>query len=96
MRKLKFEQFLTVAEIAEILRISQPAVRRLIRGRQLPGIRVGDQFRIPLQGFENYLTNQGLDPRQIYRDAGKPATAAPPPASPTTATNSAAAGAIVR
>jgi excisionase family DNA binding protein len=96
MRKQEFEQFLTVAEIAEILRVSPPAVRRLIRGRQLPGIRVGDQFRIPLQGFVTYLANLGLDPSQIYRETGKPATAAPPPASPTTATNSAAAGAIVR
>jgi excisionase family DNA binding protein len=94
MRKQEFAQFLTVTEISAILRVSPPAVRRLIRGRQLPGIRVGDQFRIPLQGFVTYLANLGLDPSQIYRETGKPATAAPPPASPTTDDVNDAVGAI--
>lgn len=40
-------RFLTVAEVAEIMRVSKMTVYRLIHSGDLPAIRVGKSFRVP-------------------------------------------------
>ena len=39
--------FLTIAEVAEIMRVSKMTVYRLIHSGDLPAIRVGKSFRVP-------------------------------------------------
>ena len=39
-------QFLTVAEVARVLRVSKMTVYRLITNGQLPAVRVGKSYRL--------------------------------------------------
>ena len=52
--------FLTVAEIAEIVRVSKMTVYRLIRSRDLDATRVGRSLRVPRQAIRRYLETHGL------------------------------------
>ena len=40
-------RFMTVAEVAEIMRVSKMTVYRLIHSGEMPAIRVGKSFRVP-------------------------------------------------
>ncbi|GAT72064.1 helix-turn-helix domain-containing protein [Microbacterium hydrocarbonoxydans] len=40
-------RFLTVAEVAEIMRVSKMTVYRLVHSGELPAIRFGRSFRVP-------------------------------------------------
>ena len=40
-------QFLTVAEVAALRRVSKMAVYRLVSAGDLPAVRVGRSFRVP-------------------------------------------------
>ena len=39
-------KFLTVAEVAEIMRVSKMTVYRLVHSGELPAVRVGRSFRV--------------------------------------------------
>ena len=45
----------TVTEIAEHMRVSSMTVYRLIKGNQLPAIRVGKNYRIRSRDLQGYL-----------------------------------------
>ena len=47
--------FLTVAEVAEAMRVSKMTVYRLVHAGTLPAIQVGRSFRIPEQAVQDYL-----------------------------------------
>ncbi|WP_327411447.1 helix-turn-helix domain-containing protein (plasmid) [Streptomyces sp. NBC_01281] len=47
--------FLTVAEVASIMRVAKSTVYRLVHSGYLPAIRVGRSFRVPAQAVHNYL-----------------------------------------
>ncbi|MFN2556945.1 MAG: helix-turn-helix domain-containing protein [Nitriliruptorales bacterium] len=49
------DQLLTVSEVAADLRVSNMTVYRLIRGGQLPALRVGRNYRIRRADLEAYL-----------------------------------------
>lgn len=49
------DQLLTVSEVAGDLRVSNMTVYRLIRGGQLPALRVGRNYRIRRADLEAYL-----------------------------------------
>lgn len=46
-RGLSDVRFLTVAEVAEMMRVSTMTVYRLVHAGELPAIRFGRSFRIP-------------------------------------------------
>ncbi|MBT8226039.1 MAG: helix-turn-helix domain-containing protein [Dactylosporangium sp.] len=48
-------QFLTVAEVATLLRVSKMTVYRLLRGGDLTSARVGRSFRVPQDAVDRYL-----------------------------------------
>ena len=50
---------LTVKEVAEILRISQPTVLRIIDDGELRAIRVRNQWRIRRSDLDDYLQGGG-------------------------------------
>jgi excisionase family DNA binding protein len=56
-------RFLTVAEVARYLRVSNMTVYRLINAGQLAAVRVGRGYRIREEDVTRYL-------RQRYMDAG--------------------------
>jgi excisionase family DNA binding protein len=55
---------LTVAEVAAIMRVSNMTVYRLIRGGDLPAIRVGRNYRIREAEAQRYLTERSVRVRE--------------------------------
>lgn len=51
-------KFVTVAEVAGELRVSNMTVYRLIQAGQLPAVRVGRSYRIRAADFDRYLAEQ--------------------------------------
>jgi excisionase family DNA binding protein len=51
-------QFLTVAEVARVLRISNMTVYRLISSGQLPAVRVGKSYRLREEDVDRYLAER--------------------------------------
>ena len=48
-------RFLTVAEVAAIMRVSKMTVYRLVHSGELPAVRVGRSFRVPEKAVDAYL-----------------------------------------
>lgn len=47
--------FMTVAEVAGIMRVSKMTVYRLVHSGELPAVRVGRSFRVPEDAVTEYL-----------------------------------------
>jgi excisionase family DNA binding protein len=56
-------KFLTVAEVAAVMRVSKMTVYRMVHNGQLPAVRVGRSFRVSEDDVHDYL-------RRSYFDAG--------------------------
>ena len=54
-------RFLTVAEVATIMRVSKMTVYRLVHNGDLPAIRVGRSFRVPEQAVHDYLRDSFVE-----------------------------------
>ncbi|MEI7029538.1 helix-turn-helix domain-containing protein [Streptomyces pratensis] len=54
-RPLNEVRFLTVAEVASVMRVSKMTVYRLVHSGHLPAVRVGRSFRVPEQAVHAYL-----------------------------------------
>lgn len=48
-------KFLTVAEVAAIMRVSKMTVYRLVHSGELPAARVGRSFRVPERAVHEFL-----------------------------------------
>jgi len=48
-------KFLTVAEVARMMRVSKMTVYRLVHSGELPAVRVGRSFRVPERDVDDYL-----------------------------------------
>ncbi|HLR57168.1 MAG TPA: helix-turn-helix domain-containing protein [Beutenbergiaceae bacterium] len=49
-------RFLTVAEVAEMARVSKMTVYRMVHSGELPAIRVGKSFRVPYEEVEKLFS----------------------------------------
>jgi excisionase family DNA binding protein len=58
-REMQF-MYYTVEEVANVLRVSPPTVRKLIKEGQLKAVRVGVQIRIQKEELDRFLKNQSL------------------------------------
>ena len=56
-------RFLTVGEVAEMLRVSSMTVYRLINSGELPAVRIGKSFRLREEDVDKYLADR-------YTEAG--------------------------
>ena len=54
-------KFLTVAEVAEIMRVSKMTVYRLVHSDELPAVRVGRSFRVNETAVNEYLESSVYD-----------------------------------
>jgi excisionase family DNA binding protein len=54
-------QFLTVAEVAALMRVSKMTVYRLEHGGELSPVRVGRTFRVPERAVHDYLRDAYTD-----------------------------------
>ena len=56
-------RFLTIAEVAAMIRVSKMTVYRLVHNGELPAVRVGRSFRVTEDDVNEYL-------RKSFFDAG--------------------------
>jgi excisionase family DNA binding protein len=56
-------KFLTVAEVAGLMRVSKMTVYRLVHSGEMTAVRVGRSFRVPEKAVHDYL-------RDAYIEAG--------------------------
>ena len=54
-------QFLTVAEVADVMRISKMTVYRLVHSGEMPAVRVGHSYRVPQDALEQYLATSHIE-----------------------------------
>jgi excisionase family DNA binding protein len=54
-------RFLTVAEVAAVMRVSKMTVYRLVHNGDLPAVRVGRSFRVPEQAVQDYLRHSYIE-----------------------------------
>lgn len=55
MTEQRHDDFMTVAEVAVIMRVSKMTVYRLVHSGELPAVRVGRSFRVPAHAVDDYL-----------------------------------------
>jgi excisionase family DNA binding protein len=55
--RLSGVRFLTVAEVAGLMRVSKMTVYRLVHAGDLTAVRVGRSFRVPEQAVHQYLVH---------------------------------------
>ena len=54
-------RFLTVAEVASLMRVSKMTVYRLVHGGTLPAVRVGRSFRVHAKAVHDMLETSYFD-----------------------------------
>jgi excisionase family DNA binding protein len=60
--RLSEVKFLTVAEVATLMRVSKMTVYRLVHSGELTAVRVGRSFRVPEHAVHKYL-------REAFRES---------------------------
>ena len=54
-------RFMTVAEVAQLMRVSTMTVYRLIKAGDLPAVRVGKSYRIRENDINSYLDSRYIE-----------------------------------
>jgi excisionase family DNA binding protein len=54
-------KFLTVAEVAAVMRVSKMTVYRLVHSGELTAVRVGRSFRVPERAVHEYLRDAFIE-----------------------------------
>ncbi|MEG9249296.1 helix-turn-helix domain-containing protein [Arthrobacter sp. Soc17.1.1.1] len=54
-------QFLTVAEVADLMRVSKMTVYRLVHAGELPAVQFGRSYRVPESAVGNFLRSAQVD-----------------------------------
>ena len=54
-------RFLTVAEVASIMRVSKMTVYRLVHSGELPAARFGRSYRVPENAVHDYLRDAFIE-----------------------------------
>jgi excisionase family DNA binding protein len=54
-------KFLTVAEVAALMRVSKMTVYRLVHAGELNAVRVGRSFRVPEKAVHDYLRDAFIE-----------------------------------
>ncbi|MEE6273922.1 helix-turn-helix domain-containing protein [Georgenia wangjunii] len=68
MAEQQAPRFLTVAEVAELIRVSKMTVYRMVHAGEIPAVRVGRSFRVPQAAVEDLLSS-GVGDWQPEREA---------------------------
>ena len=63
-------RFLTVAEVADVMRVSRMTVYRMVHSWQMPAVRMGRSFRVPAKAVEDLIA-EGLADWEQSRAIGE-------------------------
>ena len=61
-------RYLTVVEVADLMRVSRMTVYRLVHAGELPAVRVGRSFRVPQDALDAYLRSSATVEPGIARE----------------------------
>ena len=50
-------EILTVKEAAQLLKTTRQQIRKMIANEELPAVKVGREWRIPMEGIKLFLEN---------------------------------------
>ncbi|MGH7812670.1 MAG: helix-turn-helix domain-containing protein [Candidatus Binataceae bacterium] len=53
---------LTVNELADYLRVHRSTIYRLLKRRELPGFKIGSDWRFNVEAIDGWRLRQGADP----------------------------------
>lgn len=56
-------RFLTVAEVAELMRVSKMTIYRMIHAGELPAVKFGRSFRVPESSVQDAIRGADRDER---------------------------------
>ena len=59
----KAKAVLTIGEVAEMLRIHPTTVYRLLKRGDIPGFKIGGNWRVSVNALDRWLSEMGLLPR---------------------------------
>ncbi|MBS6275738.1 helix-turn-helix domain-containing protein [Arcanobacterium urinimassiliense] len=60
-------QFFTVAEVADVTRVSRMTIYRMIHAGELPAVRVGSSYRVPRSALSQLLSGESEDQqREVF------------------------------
>lgn len=54
-------RFMTIAEVAEALRVSRMTVYRLVNSHAIHAVRFGRSYRVPESAVESYIEHSAVD-----------------------------------
>lgn len=54
-------RFLTVSEVAEVMRVSKMTVYRLVHSGELPAVQFGRSYRVPESAVTDYVKEARVD-----------------------------------
>ncbi|MFP7696274.1 helix-turn-helix domain-containing protein [Trueperella sp. LYQ143] len=54
-------RFFTVAEVAELTRVSRMTVYRMVHSGELPAVRISNSYRVPRSAVEQLLAQADMD-----------------------------------
>ena len=63
-------RFMTVAEVADVMRVSKMTVYRLVHSGELPAVQFGRSYRVPESGVQHYLGQAMTQNVQQNRQTG--------------------------
>ena len=58
-------RFLTVAEVADVMRVSKMTVYRLVHSGEMSAVRVGRSYRVPQEALEQYLSTSYIEGERL-------------------------------
>ena len=59
----KVKAVLTIGEVAEMLRVHPTTVYRLLKRGDIPGFKIGGNWRVSVNALDRWLSEMGLLPR---------------------------------
>jgi excisionase family DNA binding protein len=59
----KAKAVLTIGEVAEMLRIHPTTVYRLLKRGDIPGFKIGGNWRVSISALDQWMSQMGLLPR---------------------------------
>lgn len=66
--------FLTVQEVAELMRVSKMTVYRMVHAGELPAVRFGRSYRVPQNAVEAFLKSAVVEQSETSKGSGSAQT----------------------
>ena len=61
-------RFMTIAEVAEALRVSRMTVYRLVNSHAIHAVRFGRSYRVPESAVESYIEHSAVDEAEQHQE----------------------------